>query len=433
MAERLNFTIKRISSFRCVSNKHQDILWDENCRELGVRITPTGKPSYIFQSRFSGNSIRITIGSINAWSIPAARDRAREFKRYIDGGRDPRLVLSERKAEDNAHRSTLKSGNLTVKTAWDRYISDRKPHWGQRHFNDHLDMSEERRAYKSDPSKKTKQGILNPIIKLRLVDLNSSIIENWVRKEVKKRPARLRLALRLLKAFLHWCSQESEFKSVLQTNIVNSRRLKGIIGISKPKTDSLQKEQLLWWFKEIQSLNNSLASVYLQTLLLTGARKNEIAEIRWEDVDFRWNTIKLDDKVEEQREIPLTPFVSKLLDDLPRCNEWVFPSKMTKGGHIKDVRASHNLACKKAGISHLSINGLRRSFKSLSEWIELPIGVVAQIMGHKPSATAERHYTVRPVDLLRVHHTKLENWILEIAGIEIKGKVEKANLKIAVG
>jgi hypothetical protein len=44
---------------------------------------------------------------------------------------------------------------------------------------------------------------------------------------------------------------------------------------------------------------------------------------------------------------------------------------------------------------------------------------VAQLMGHKPSATAEKHYTVRPLDLLRLHHQKIEAWILEQAGIEI--------------
>ena len=42
-----------------------------------------------------------------------------------------------------------------------------------------------------------------------------------------------------------------------------------------------------------------------------------------------------------------------------------------------------------ANIEHLTLHGLRRSFKSLSEWVEVPVGVVAQIMGHKPSATAE--------------------------------------------
>ena len=55
---------------------------------------------------------------------------------------------------------------------------------------------------------------------------------------------------------------------------------------------------------------------------------------------------------------------------------------------------------------------------TLAEWVECPVGVVAQIQGHKPSATAEKHYRRRPLDLLRMWHIKIEAWILEQAGIE---------------
>ena len=60
---------------------------------------------------------------------------------------------------------------------------------------------------------------------------------------------------------------------------------------------------------------------------------------------------------------------------------------------------------------------MRRSFKSLTEWLDMPAGAVAQIMGQKPSATAEKHYTVRPLELLASHHNKIEVWVLEKAGI----------------
>lgn len=78
----------------------------------------------------------------------------------------------------------------------------------------------------------------------------------------------------------------------------------------------------------------------------------------------------------------------------------------------------------------MTLHGLRRSFKSLSEWLDLPAGVVAQIMGHKPSATAEKHYTIRPLDLLRLHHEKLEAWILEQAGIEMPLTVNETKLTL---
>lgn len=58
-------------------------------------------------------------------------------------------------------------------------------------------------------------------------------------------------------------------------------------------------------------------------------------------------------------------------------------------------------------------------FGTLAEWVECPAGIAAQIMGHKPSATAEKHYRVRSLDLLRKWHTKIEAWILDQAGIEL--------------
>ena len=59
--------------------------------------------------------------------------------------------------------------------------------------------------------------------------------------------------------------------------------------------------------------------------------------------------------------------------------------------------------------------------------------MVAQVMGQKPSATAEKHSTVRPLDLLRVHHEKIEAWILEQAGIAFDAKAAPSALRVVVG
>ncbi len=60
----------------------------------------------------------------------------------------------------------------------------------------------------------------------------------------------------------------------------------------------------------------------------------------------------------------------------------------------------------------------------------LPVGVVAQIQGHKPSATAEKHYAVRPLELLRLHHERIEAWILEQAGIVFVAKATPGGLRV---
>lgn len=56
--------------------------------------------------------------------------------------------------------------------------------------------------------------------------------------------------------------------------------------------------------------------------------------------------------------------------------------------------------------------------------------MVAQIQGHKPSATAEKHYTVRPLELLALHQERIEAWILEQAEIVFNTKAEPGKLRV---
>lgn len=64
-----------------------------------------------------------------------------------------------------------------------------------------------------------------------------------------------------------------------------------------------------------------------------------------------------------------------------------------EAGRITEPRYAHNQAIEAANLPHVTLHGLRRSFGTLSEWCEVPVGVVAQIQGHKLSALAEKHYS----------------------------------------
>ena len=96
----------------------------------------------------------------------------------------------------------------------------------------------------------------------------------------------------------------------------------------------------------------------------------------------------------------------------------MFSSAASESGRLAEPRIAHNEALAVAGLPHLTLHGLRRSFGTLCEWVEVPSGVSAQIMGHKPSALAEKHYRRRPLDMLRKWHDQIEVWILEQAGIK---------------
>ena len=419
------FTGAKVSKFKCPSEKGQAFMWDSTTKGLGLRATPSGKPSYVFQALYQGKDVRLTIGSPDSWALPQAQEKARELQRNIDEGKDPRDLKRDALAAQVQSDALNKAGNLTVQEVWTVYIEQRRSYWGPLHYQDHINKTKTGGlpSAKRGDKRLTTAGPLATFMPLPLKDLDQATIEAWAVKEGRLRPTSARLAWRLLTVF--------------------------------------QKGQLKDWFAATQQIHNPTISAALQVLLLTGARLNEVLTIRWEDVNIQWKGVTINDKVEGAREIPLTPYVEHLITSLPRRNGYVFASarsldmsphniarrkrkanargqqasvgsmvETSVKGHISVPNTSHTRACRTVGLGGLTLHGLRRSFKSLTEWLEVPVGVVAQIQGHKPSATAEKHYTVRPLELLRVHHEKIERWILEQACIEFDAKATPGKLHV---
>jgi integrase len=261
-------------------------------------------------------------------------------------------------------------------------------------------------------------GPLYSLFKYRLGELTPQVVEAWAIAHGKERPTYGRLCWRYFKVFLGWCSREPAFQDVIDPKIATSRKVRDAFGKPNAKNDHLEREQLKHFFEEVRAIQNPVTAASIQVMLLTGARVNEVLGLKWCDVDERWKKIAIHDKVEGARTIPLTPFVWQLIKSLPRRNEQVFSSHDSKTGSIWNPRFEFVAACKRAGIQNLTLHGLRRSFASLSEWLDIPSGVIAQIMGHKPSATAEKHYKRRSVEMLRIHHERFEAWMIEQAEVD---------------
>ena len=417
---KVKLTPSRINEFKCPPESTQAYLWDEVVNGLAVRAT-TGSQSLIFQSRLNGKTIRMTIGGIDVWHIEAARTEARRLQSIIDQGRDPREVKRQTINADAASRKKTKQDNTPALIAWQTYISARSNKWSTRHKADHETMTRDggefiTRGKRAGMQDTKEQGILRPLLSLPLQGITRDRIAAWVEIEAPRRPTRTRLALSLLATFITWCNDRPEYRD--QANTDACKRMKKDLPKPQARDDCLQREQLALWFEHVKRIPNPIISAYLQSALLTGARRNELATVKWDDIDFQWASLIIRDKVEGTRTIPLTPYVSNLLANLPRRNEWVFSSPSAQSGRLMEPRLALNQALKNAGLPALSIHGLRRSFATMAEWTECPAGVVAQIMGHKPSAIAEKHYTKRSIDLLRKWHISIEEWILEQAQIE---------------
>jgi len=434
---KVNLTAGRLAEFTCPAGKVQAFLWDSKAPGLALRVTAQGARAYVFQGRLrDGQTVRLTIGEPisedgrGVYTIPKAQEQARRLQRLIDEGKDPRRERAEQEASDravrDADRATRQRLEVTGLMAWEVYCAERKPHWSVRNHADHLAFATEGGKQRKRAEGKTIAGPLRPLLARPLAEIDTAAVQSWVTRETKTRPARALLGFRLLRAFLNWCAETEDYRLMAQPDACRSKKTREKLGKPTAKTDSLQREQLTEWFKAVRADSNPVAAAYLQTLLLTGPRREELAGLRWQDVDFQWKSLRIRDKVEGERIIPLTPYVAHLLSWLPHRpkNPHVFTSPGAASGRLQDARANHTRALKTAGLPHVTLHGLRRSFGTLSEWVDVPVGVVAQIQGHKPSAIAEKHYRVRPLDMLRMHHERIEAWMLEQAGIQFVAKAE---------
>jgi integrase len=420
-AEKVKLAAGRIAEFQCPKDRTRTYLWCNEVKGLGIIATAAGAKSYIFQAKVKGKSMRLTIGDVGAWSIAKAQAEARRLQTVIDQGNDPRQVKADKVAAKEAKAAAMVVQEarevITLGMAWNEYIAATKSAWGELHLHDHIRAMQAGGEKRTRSKKLTAPGALASLATVRLIDLTPELVTAWAKVEGTKRPARARNARTLLATFLNWCAAHPIYKAIVTSNAAQSKEAKKHLGKPKPKNDALQREQLPPWFAAVKQIGNPVISAYLQTLLLTGARPNEMTAVRWSDVDFQWNNLTIKDKVEGLRVIPLTPYVAHLLAALPRRNEFVFSSMAAASGHLVEPRIAHDKACTVASLD-VTLHGLRRSFASLCEWIEIPGGIAAQIQGHKPQGVREQHYIRRPLDLLRKWHVKIEAWMLEQAGIE---------------
>ncbi len=409
-------TDERVRKFKCPSDKSQVFLWDKKAPGLGVRATKTAK-AFIHQTRLGDRTIRIKIGDVRNKVLEDVRIESRKLQGLIDQGVDPRLEKIDRITEQNEKRKENIRKEIALSEVWPIYLDARKHQWSQRHYLDHIRIAHLGGEQVKRGSGKTKPGALASLMDCKLSDITPGRVRKWLQEESSKRGTQARIAFDALRAFINWLSDHEDFTGLISADACSRRIKKENLPTKKAKEDCLQKEQLEVWFQAVRGINNPVISVYLQGLLLTGARREELAPLKWVDLDFKWQAMTIHDKVEGSRTIPLTPYLASILNELPRRNKWIFSSPTSASGRIQEPRIAHNRSLAVAGIEGLTIHGLRRSFGTLSEWVECPVGVVAQIMGHKPSAIAEKHYRRRPLDLLRMWHSKIEKFILDEAGI----------------
>lgn len=178
----------------------------------------------------------------------------------------------------------------------------------------------------------------------------------------------------------------------LSRNLIKDDPLKGV-SLKKPKPT----QQPCWTLAEVETiLSASRVSERPKFTVLadTGMRVGELIHLTWEDVDFARNVLHIRPKegwrpkTGDQRAIPMSVRVRRVLESLPRRGRWVFTSaaskKYPRGDH--HVSDRHLLASLKRVLKKLKLSGhlhtFRHAFISSALTKGTPEAIVRQWVGH---------------------------------------------------
>jgi integrase len=147
----------------------------------------------------------------------------------------------------------------------------------------------------------------------------------------------------------------------------------------------------------------------IRLLLLTGARKNEIVGLRWEEIDFERTRIVLPPERTKaggktgDRRIPLSPAAMAIL--AARKPEEpagpVFPAARGEGA-TTGLQKTWESVRTKAGLADVRLHDLRHSFASFAIADGATLALIAKALGHSTTRVTERyaHLSFDPVQAL---------------------------------
>lgn len=294
-----DLTIKAIESFKPGPARRE--IPDGHTRGLFYVLQPSGAASWAFRYRFAGKPKKLTIGPYPAIDLPAARKLAGEAAQAIARNEDP---ASAKKAAKEAARVEALPVRDLVETVVDNFI--------ERYAKKHTRESSWR-----ETDRILKREVIGAWEGRRLSQIGRADVHDLLDKIVD-RGAPI-AANRTLAAFRRMCGWAVE-RGITDTSPCEKVRAPAAEN-SRDRVLSDDEIKRAWGaFEAIGWPFGPLAKL----LLLTGARRDEVADARWSEIDFDkkiWTIAKERAKNGVAHEIPLSAAADSILKVLPRIGD----------------------------------------------------------------------------------------------------------------
>ena len=146
--------------------------------------------------------------------------------------------------------------------------------------------------------------------------------------------------------------------------------------------------------KAIDEEGNPYARTAIWLYLLTGLRKNELLNARWDDVNFDRAELRIEDHKTRARTgkphyVPLSAPALALLRELPRLgdNPYLFPSDRKADAPLYDLRKPWDRIRTKAGVQDVRTHDLRRTVGSWLAQSGNTLHLIGKILNHSNERT----------------------------------------------
>lgn len=362
MAKEL-FTKTFVGSVSCPADQAKVVFFDKGCRALVLEVRPTG--TKVFSLRYvdkRGKQRQHKIGNAQDISLDQARKQADKLRAKITVGEDI----------DESQKALKQVPTVSdfIHAVYLPFIEGYKKSW------------------KSD------RGLLKnhiePVWGKKYLDqiTRSDLIALMAEHRKTHAPGSCNRLLILLRYMFNVALKSGEMGITKNPTA----------GYPLMKEDNkherfLTKEDAQVLFESLKRSNNKMLQYIIPLLLLTGARKREVLDARWEDFDFERNSWRIHTtKLGCARHIPLSDGAITLLQSVLRFANcpWAFPNPQTKLP-FTSIFFAWDSARKAAGLGDVRIHDLRHSFASFLVNAGRTLYEVQLLLGHTQIKTTARY------------------------------------------
>jgi integrase len=341
-------------------------LWDGELPGFGLKVTPRGAKTYVFQYTKGRRKRRYTIGSHGApWTPDEARKEALRQKGRVAAGYDPaderaraREVpvfsdFAKRYMEDYAKLKKKPSSLYENERILEKLL---KPRFGTQQLG-HITRPDIARFHLDNRA--------TPFQANRAIALLSNmmnIAEKWGLRPDGSNPCRHieKFPERRRQRFL----SEAEWNQ---------------LGIALAEAEKAGAEPI-----------SAIAAIRM--LAFTGCRVSEVLTLEWEHVDLERGCLRLPDSKTGAKLVPLSAPARQILDHSPRIegNPYAFPGRR-KGSPLVGLSHIWGRIREKAKLNDVRLHDLRHSYASVGAAGGLSLHIIGTILGHRQSSTTHRY------------------------------------------